>query len=107
MVRRPPARPSRARARARHVLFLGDTWAFDRIAGLAAAPTPVVEAAQPVDRHTPVRVTDAGRDVLAGRRDHAALNGVNRWIGGVRLTGTNPAWRWDEGTETLSARRGR
>jgi hypothetical protein len=104
----PTAGEAFVRAGARETRpFLGDTWAFDRIARLAAAPTPLLEAAEAVDRHTPVRITDAGRDVLAGRRDHAALNGVNRWIGGVRLKGTNPAWRWDEGTETLSARRGR
>lgn len=87
--------------------FLGDTWAFDRIAGLAAAPTALLEAAQPITPGTPVRTTDAGHEVLAGRLDHAALNGVDRWIGGVHLTGTDPAWRWDEGTETISARRGR
>jgi hypothetical protein len=25
----------------------------------------------------------------------------------VHLTGTDPEWRWDEGTETITARRGR
>jgi hypothetical protein len=26
---------------------------------------------------------------------------VDRWIGGVHLTGTRPAWRYDERLETL------
>jgi hypothetical protein len=81
--------------------FLGDTWAFERIANLAAAPAPLLEDG---DR---LRLTETGREVLSGRADHAALNGVDRWIGGVHLTGTSPAWRWDEGTESITARRGR
>ena len=87
--------------------FLGDTWAFDRMTRLAAAPTPLLEATLPVGRDTPLALTDAGRDVLDGRADHVALNGVDRWIGGVHLTGTDVAWRWDEGTESISGRRGR
>jgi hypothetical protein len=87
--------------------FLGDTWAFDRLAALAASPTPLLEAASPVDHATPLRITDAGREVLAGRQDHVALNGVDRWIGGVHLTGTDVRWRWDEGTESITGRRGR
>jgi hypothetical protein len=80
--------------------FLGDTWAFDRLTRMATVATPLVEEG-------PLRITDAGRDALDGRLDHAAVNGIDRWIGGVHLTGTDPAWRWDEGTETITARRGR
>ena len=87
--------------------FLGDTWAFDRMTRLAATPAPLLEAEIPVDRDTPLRLTEAGREVLAGRADHVALNGVDRWIGGVHLTGTEVPWRWDEGTESISGRRGR
>ncbi len=32
-----------------------------------------------------LRITNAGRDVLAGRANHARLNGIDRWMGGVRL----------------------
>lgn len=34
-----------------------------------------------------------------------ALNGVDRWIGGVRLHGTEPPWRWDQARETIVSRR--
>ena len=33
----------------------------------------------------PLVITDAGREVLAGKISHAALNGVDRWQGGVHL----------------------
>lgn len=86
--------------------FLGDRWAFDRIARLATAPLPLLEAPATVGHDTPVGITPTGREVLDGRADHASLNGIDRWIGGVHLTGTDPAWRWDEGTETVTPRRG-
>jgi hypothetical protein len=43
-----------------------------------------------------VRITDFGRDVLAGRADAAARRGVDRWFGGTHLSGSSPQWRWDE-----------
>lgn len=104
----PTAGAAFVRAAAREARpFLGDGWAFDRMAVLAAASTPLLQAAAPVGHDTPLRITDAGREVLAGRRDHVALNGVDRWIGGVHLAGTDVSWRWDEGTESITGRRGR
>lgn len=84
--------------------FLGDTWCFNRMSRLFAASTPLLEAepAEPVDRHTRLRLTAAGRRVLDGREDHVALNGVDRWIGGVHLTGDAVDWRWNEGTESIT-----
>jgi hypothetical protein len=85
--------------------FLGDTWCFDRITRMARAAHPLLEAepGTPVERHTRLRLTDTGRGVLDGRLDHVALNGIDRWIGGVHLSGHAVAWRWDEGTESLTA----
>jgi Domain of unknown function (DUF1835) len=84
--------------------FLGDTWCFDRMTALAQAPMPLLEAdpaATPVDHHTTLRLTDAGRRVLAGDADHVALNGIDRWIGGVHLTGHAVRWRWNDATEAI------
>ena len=70
----------------------------------AEAPTPLVEAepaGAPVDRHARLRLCDAGREVLRGRADHVSLNGVDRWIGGVHLTGRAVPWRWDDGIESI------
>ncbi len=50
-----------------------------------------------------VGITEAGRDVLAGRQDHVALNGIDRWLGGVHLQGDEAAWRWDNATHKLVA----
>jgi hypothetical protein len=79
--------------------FLGDTWCFDRIDRLARAPHPLLAAATPIDASTPLELTDTGRRVLEGRADHVALNGIDRWLGGVHLQ--DGSRRWDEGTEAL------
>jgi len=42
------------------------------------------------------QLTDAGREVLAGRRDRVAC-GLDRWLGGVHLqTENGTPWRWDD-----------
>jgi hypothetical protein len=84
--------------------FLGDTWCFDRMSRFAGADTPLLEvepAGTAIDRHTRIRLTDSGRRVLDGEEDHVALNGIDRWIGGVHLSGREVRWRWDEGTESV------
>jgi len=46
---------------------------------------------------------DSRRETGARRiEDHVGLNGVDRWIGGVHLTGRAVRWRWDEGTESIA-----
>jgi hypothetical protein len=91
------------RAAAREVRpFLGDTWAYAAIDRLARGNAPLLQVARPVGRTATVSITDAGRRVLAGRADHVALNGVDRWIGGVHLEGRDVP-RFDEGTETAVA----
>ena len=50
---------------------------------------------------TRLRLTAAGARVLRGEADHVALNGVDRWVGGVHLHGPEARWRWDEGTESV------
>jgi hypothetical protein len=84
--------------------YLGDTWAFAAIERLARAPAPLLSAgAGTVDRHTEVALTDVGRSVLDGAADHVALNGIDRWIGGVHLVGREVPWRWDDGVEAVVA----
>jgi hypothetical protein len=88
--------------------FLGDLWCFRRIAALANARSPLLWLDDAETSHQPrvqpstrLGLTATGRRVLDGQVDHVALNGIDRWIGGVRLTGHRTAWRWDEGTERL------
>jgi hypothetical protein len=51
-----------------------------------------------------VSITDAGREVLAGRADAVRLNGLDRWLGGVHLSapqGGDVEWRYDPSTRRL------
>jgi hypothetical protein len=57
-----------------------------------------------VEASTRLRLTAAGRHVLDGLEDQVALNGVDRWIGGVHLSGGTAHWRWDEGIESVISR---
>jgi hypothetical protein len=90
--------------------YLGDLFFFRILARLARARVPLLELDPPdgeVVVGTRLRPTPAGSRVLRGEADHVALNGIDRWIGGVHLHGPEALWRWDEGTESLTAPRGR
>ncbi|MCU1382332.1 MAG: hypothetical protein JWL71_1029 [Acidobacteria bacterium] len=86
--------------------FMGDSTFFDLVARLASGRVPLVTVDRGPDasnRHAQrIAVTDAGREVLAGRADHIRLNGIDVWRGGVHLTGSDRSpWRWDARHETL------
>ena len=85
--------------------YLGDLFFFRIVARLAGAPVPLLELDPPGGRvaaDTRLRRTEAGDRVLRGEADHVALNGIDRWVGGVHLHGPEARWRWDEGIETLT-----
>ena len=42
-----------------------------------------------------LHLTEAGKSVMAGRSDNLHLNGIDRWLGGVHLQGTETDWRWN------------
>lgn len=86
--------------------FLGDTWCYEAMTRLVRAPSALLEiesTARPVEARSRLRLTDVGRQVLDAQADHVALNGIDRWIGGVHLQGRDVPWRWNEGTETITA----
>jgi hypothetical protein len=101
----PDAGTSFVRAGARETRpYMGDTTCFGRMDPMAQGPHPVLRLdppGRPVERTTGVRLTDTGARVLAGQADQIALNGIDRWIGGVHLQGHHVPWRWDDGTETI------
>ena len=85
--------------------YLGDLFFFGLVARLARARVPLLELDPPageVGAGTRLRPTPAGRRVLRGEADHVALNGIDRWVGGVHLQGPDASWRWDEGTESVT-----
>src|SRR5512132_334308 len=86
--------------------FLGDLFFFRIVARLASGRVPLLRLDPPggqVTAGTGLRPTAAGRRVLRGEADHVALNGIDRWVGGVHLHGGAARWRWDEGTESIAA----
>lgn len=96
-----------------HSELVGDTLLFDILRGFITVPHPLLSVAGPF-KGTPrnyqfngslIQITDTGRMVLAGKADNITLNGIDRWIGGVHLSGHHVRWRWDErGTAIMSQR---
>jgi hypothetical protein len=80
-------------------VFMGDTTFWTRARGLAAGPHPLVRVngapTHPAFPHGRIALTDHGRRVLAGELDWIALSGIDRWLGGVHLTGHEVPRRWD------------
>lgn len=69
---------------------------------MRAARAPVFTGAfDGEDRHWPkerLTITPLGRAVLAGEVDWLSLRPPERWLGGVRIAGDAPGWRWDDAT---------
>jgi hypothetical protein len=88
-------------------VFMGDASFFWRLRRLAAAAIPLVTApvSGPLDAcaHAPISLTEAGRRVARGEVDALRLNPLDRWIGGVHLTGSHAAWRWSRARHALVA----
>jgi hypothetical protein len=58
--------------------YLGDSALRRHLDRLQAGASPLLTA-------EPLRVTAAGKQVLAGERNECRLNGIDRWIGGVHI----------------------
>lgn len=102
-----------------HPAFMGDGSCWTVIEQMAECKVPLVridgpgtfrDFMEPDEIGTPtlkdikrwdVSITDAGKKVLAGRQDFIKLNGIDRWLGGVHLQGTEAQWRWDEDSQRL------
>jgi Domain of unknown function (DUF1835) len=88
-------------------LFMGDLSFFAILKELASAQFPLVRveghAGNMVSRNSVVTLTEVGSRVLDLEDDHVRLNGVERWLGGVHLTGTDAVWRWDSARKCMRA----
>ncbi|MBV8844741.1 MAG: sigma-70 family RNA polymerase sigma factor [Bryobacterales bacterium] len=77
-------------------IFMGEESFYGIVTDLSNAPHPLVAISGTLqNRLGDVTITEAGRKVLQGRADRIDLNGIDRWLGGVHLTGEEGAWRWD------------
>lgn len=97
-----PRAAFRAQAAMEERIYLGDSSFWWVLLDLAAAGQPLlemdvgeVEADGPALPEGTVSLTPFGREVAGGRADHAAANGIDRWVGGVHLFGRTPRWRWN------------
>ena len=95
-------------------VFMGDSSWWDHVRPLIEAPRPLLAVhgqkpstwADPAWWHDDpaaptLALTADGEAVLTGRADHIALNGIDRWLGGVHVT-PQTLWRWDEARQTLA-----
>ena len=85
-----------AHQRCEDPIWLGD-WSFaGYVEEMARGPHPLVALANgdPTSLDRAVALTDAGRAVREARMDRVRLNGIDRWLGGVHLTGAT-VWRWN------------
>jgi DNA-binding transcriptional MerR regulator len=93
--------------------FLGDAWFHRTLATLGRGRSRLLEtkAGEPLPQapplgdpnvfaSLPLRLTRRGTEVLAGRADRVELLGLDRWVGGTRLTAAR-AWRWDPAERRL------
>ena len=73
---------------------MGDLTFWAIVGRLASPAHPLIELdVQPRPDRLPsgiMRLTETGRGALAGRADHLALNGLDRWMGGTHLTPSTP-----------------
>ncbi len=75
--------------------FLGDLMLVPILGGLAATDTPALEiGAAAAGAERPVRLTGMGKRLLAGEADWQDAGPGERWVGGVRIGGATPGWRW-------------
>ena len=95
-----PASPGDAFAQAagrEERIFMGDLTFWTIVERLASVRHPPIALdVQPRPGRLPagtMRLTEVGRDILRGRSDYVALNGIDRWMGGTQLT-TPLSWRW-------------
>ncbi|MDP2322319.1 MAG: RNA polymerase subunit sigma, partial [Acidobacteriota bacterium] len=94
-------------------IFMGDSAWWWHVRPLFEAPRPLLEVGgdrpetwgDPAWWHDEpsapaLLLTADGRRVLAGTADQVALNGIDRWLGGVHVT-PDTLWRWDDARGTL------
>lgn len=76
----------------------GDSSVFLRLDGLTMGPAPALNK-HGADRYV---LSDSRKQLLAGQADWLKLcGGIDVWLGGVHLEGSEPAWRWDPGAQKL------
>jgi hypothetical protein len=83
-------------------VYMGDGSFYRLLGDLCSARHPLIQIADVSQPSlSEVTMTEAGRNVIEGRADHIALNGIDRWLGGVHLEAGKAAWRWDRASARI------
>lgn len=87
-------------------LFMGDLSFFGILHEMASVRHPLIEIDdgsqndseenQSKIARSLIRITETGLRVIENQLDHVRVNGIDRWLGGVHLTGPSTTWRWDD-----------
>jgi hypothetical protein len=90
---------------------LGDVQVWSDLERMAKADQPLITIDGLDDSSSPRRpsrihktsfsITETGKEVLDGRADFVALNGIDLWLGGVHLSDKADLWRYDEQKQKL------
>jgi hypothetical protein len=82
-------------------IFLGDSSAWLRLDRKTEGPAPALHQTAP-DQYS---LTPFGKRLLAGEVDWIRnRGGIDLWLGGVHLEGSDAAWRWDRERRVLAGR---
>lgn len=84
--------------------FMGDSTFLMHLGALLRGPRPLLSspsggACLTLDHD--LALTEDGAHVLEGDLDRVRACGIDRWLGGVQLSGTGPTWRWDRERQTV------
>lgn len=99
-----------------NALYIGDWLTYRIIARLCNLNTPLLsctphesfryppehDLTQDLFQQQALSLTDAGREVLAGKRNASALINRNEWLGGVHINSDEPIWMWDNAASRLT-----
>jgi len=79
----------------------GDGHVWISLRNLSRLRTPLIEINDnDMALNAQLSIRPQAADVLSGNIDAIALNGIDKWIGGVHLT-DHDAWRWDEARQEI------
>ncbi len=98
------------------VLYMGDWTTFRRINGLCSGATPLLKCEPDGRFHYPpdenfsrqafaaqsLHLTEAGQEVISGKRSAQQLLDRDEWLGGVHLKSGTPMWMWDTAKQRLN-----
>jgi hypothetical protein len=89
----------RSHVRREEAFFMGDSTFLVHVGALLRPPRPLLSTPRGGFHLTlddDLALTEDGVRVLEGTLDRVRACGIERWLGGVQLSGRGPVWRWDK-----------